>query len=204
MIVATQWRSVLMTRRAWFEARYRWFFSSKRCCDSRTKAGSPQFALRLKGTACSPARLTDEREQNGGDAVWNVNTKRASDVKVRTRRLVMQLPLPAFDFLRGRFFVAAVCWKKSSLVRAHKPSIHFSWETVLFSVMGYYNHWAWKAMYDSSFPTPFPLPWPELSRSLGSRNTECKHFSSYSGGNATVSGHSRSFSVVRCLLFILY
>ena len=37
-------------------------------------------------------------------------------------------------------------------------------------------------MYDSSFPTPFPLPWPELSHSLGSRNTECKHFSSYSEG----------------------
>lgn len=50
---------------------------------------------------------------------------------------------------------------KKNWVQAHRQSRHFSWETVLFSVMGYYNHRAWKAMYDSSFPTrspPFPSP----------------------------------------------
>lgn len=91
--------------------------------------------------------------------------------------LMMQLPQVHFIFnsmlccslVHGRV-------KKLSLVQAHTLSVHFSWETVLFCVMGYYNHWAWKAMCDSSFPTPYPLPQPELSHSQGSRNTECKHF----------------------------
>lgn len=64
-------------------------------------------------------------------------------------------------------------------VRAHKRSIHFSWETVLFSVIGYYNHPAWKAAYDSSFPNPVPPPpflWPERSHSPGTRNSRSKHF----------------------------
>lgn len=57
-------------------------------------------------------------------------------------------------------------------------------------------------MYDSSFPTPFPLPQPKLSHSLGSRNTECKHFFP-TRGNTMVSGHSRNFAVDRRVLFLL-
>ena len=58
-------------------------------------------------------------------------------------------------------------------------------------------------MYDSSFPTPFPLPQPEPSHSLGSRNTECKHFFP-ARGNATVfwslqKPHCRQMSIFTLL-----
>lgn len=113
-------------------------------------------------------------------------------------------PTPVFDFWTVCFVAACSSWQSEKVwCRLTSRVFTFIWETVLFSVMGYYNHWAWKAMYDSSFPTPFPLPQPKLSHSLGSRNTECKHFFP-TRGNTMVSGHSRSFTVVRCLLFLLY
>lgn len=145
--------------------------SSKRCflpnlwsAGGEDESFQPQNFNRKGWWALYP--LTYRKEQNGA---------------------TMQLPLLQLMFLTVCFVCCAWQSEKLSLVLAHKPSIHLSWETVLFSVMGYYNHWAWKAMYDSSFPTPFPLPLPELSHSLGSRNTERKHFFP-SRENTIVSG----------------
>lgn len=49
---------------------------------------------------------------------------------------------PAADILTLGFVLHEVQQrvKKLNMVLARERSIHFSWETVLFSVMGYYNH----------------------------------------------------------------
>lgn len=64
---------------------------------------------------------------------------------------------------------------KRRLLQTSKPSLHFSWETVPFSVKGYYNQWAWKAMCDSSFPAP-SLSSAEAQPQTALQKTECKHF----------------------------
>lgn len=169
------------------------------------KDRSFQFKLRLKGTMCS---LLPDRQKG---TKWRQRCLKCQhdhigDVKVGCATLCYNSRSCIWVFFLTVCFVAACsAWQSEmlSLVQAHKPSIHFSWETVLlFSVMGYYNHWAWKAMYDSSFPTPFPLPQPKLSHSLGCRNPECKHFFP-TRGNTMVSGQSRDFTFVRCILFLL-
>ncbi len=134
------------------------------------KDGSVQFKLQPRGTMC-PVLPDRQKGTKWRQRCLKCQHGHISDVKVGCATSWCNSH-PCVWFLTIYFVAVCSAWqsKKLSLVQAHKPSIHFSWETVLFSVMGYYNHLAWKAMYDSSFPTPFPLPEPRLSHSLGSRN----------------------------------
>ncbi len=159
------------------------------------KDGSVQFKLQPRGTMC-PVLPDRQKGTKWRQRCLKCQHGHISDVKVGCATSWCNSH-PCVWFLTIYFVAVCSAWqsKKLSLVQAHKPSIHFSWETVLFSVMGYYNHLAWKAMYDSSFPTPFPLPEPRLSHSSGSRNTECKHFFP-TRGNAMVSGR-RGFTVFK-------
>lgn len=148
--------------------------------EARTnKDGSFQLKLRLKG----PTRPMQPRAKwwslrrlkycnNIGDAKAGADLHHDASLCSRVRGFFWDLEE------RCAFFVRRVLKRLApSGVQAHKRSIHFSWETVLFSVIGYYNHPAWKAAYDSSFPNPVPpFLWPERSHSLGTRNSRSKHF----------------------------
>ena len=59
----------------------------------------------------------------------------------------------------------AVLAQNAALVKSERLSIRFGPVTVLFSVKGYYNHWAWKEVYESSFPTQIP-PYPSSNAAV--------------------------------------
>lgn len=143
-----------MAQQEGFQARYRWF----------SLYGVAFTKLKTLKDGSFVLYCLTERKGNKMETVWKVNT----NTSVMSKLDVLPhdaTPTPVFDFQQYALlqYVVHGRVKKWSLVQAHKPSIHLSWETVLFSVMGYYNHWAWKAMYDSSFPTPFPPSFPSPS-----------------------------------------